>query len=218
MRFSISVCCDLRLLIFWASMACAGAALGTAPISVAATNRLTKRLRIRAPAAGKRRFNTLPLLLPQRQWWGSRPSRRALRPARPLHSDDAETLSRRGPHHDPALHPRVHHGAKPFEACDLGRYVVGFDIDMYAAFVIDTLDLHADLVRWRFEHHVIVARSRMIPIDRAPQRLGPKLRGAINVLDITVDQNAVDARPMRHSIIPTRSSRGAWTYSRRPPG
>ena len=120
-----------------------------------------------------------------------------------LHADDAEPLTRRRSHDDPTLHARIDDRPKFLEPGDLGWDVVGLDIEMNAAFVIDALELDADLTWSVFQHHVIAARARMVRIDRTAERLRPELRGRLHVIDVAVDQDAVDARTM-YWLTPTR--------------
>ena len=58
-----------------------------------------------------------------------------------LHPDDAEALAGRRPHDDPALQRLVDGGAELLEPLHLGGDIVRLDVDVHAAFVIDTLEL-----------------------------------------------------------------------------
>jgi hypothetical protein len=124
-----------------------------------------------------------------------------------LHAYDAKALPARGAHHNPTLNPSVDRSAEPFQACNLGRDIIGLDVEMNSTFVVNALNLNADLVRPVLEHHVIAASAGMIRVDWAAERFGPETRGGADVVDVAVDQNAVDARAMRHgnhshSIVP----------------
>lgn len=95
--------------------------------------------------------------------------------------------------------------SKLLEPGDFGGNVIRLDVEMNPALVVDTLDLDADLIRPVFKHDVVAARTRMIGIDRASQSLRPELRCLLDVVDVAVDQYAVDARAV--PVIPTRSFR-----------
>ena len=75
------------------------------------------------------------------------PAVRVVCEALALHPDDTESLACGRPHHDPPLEPLVDRRAKPFEACDFGRNIVGLDVDVHPALMVDALDLDADLVQ-----------------------------------------------------------------------
>src|SRR5260221_1166293 len=133
----------------------------------------------------------------------------------PLYANDAKALSARCAHDDPPFQPLVDGRAKLFEPGDLSRDVIRLDIEVNSAFMIHPLNLNADLVRRRFQHHVISAGAGVVGIDRPAERLGPEPRRRFDVLDIAVDQDAVDARTVRHGLTPTRSCPAASTYNRR---
>jgi len=96
--------------------------------------------------------------------------------------------------------------APSFSSRDLGRNVVGLDIEVHPAIVIDTLDLHAQLTGRGLEHDVVAARSGMVGVDRPAERPRPEFRRRADVVDVAVDQDAVDARAVHslysHSIVP----------------
>src|SRR4051794_30580081 len=82
-----------------------------------------------------------------------------------LDPHNAETLPARRAHDDPTFEPLVDRRTKLLETFHLGSNVVGFDIDVHAAFVADALDLDTDLAGPILEHHVVAARPRMTWID-----------------------------------------------------
>src|SRR6185295_9399745 len=80
-----------------------------------------------------------------------------LREARALHADDAEALAGGRAHDDPTLHALVDCRAQLLEARDFGGDVVGFDVDVHAAFMADALDLNAEFAWPILEHPVVAA-------------------------------------------------------------
>src|SRR3569832_1509024 len=132
------------------------------------------------------------------------PCRRAFRNPGALCPHDADPLTAWRTHHDPTLHARVDRGSQLFEAGDFSGNIVGLDVDVYAAFMVHALDLHADLVFGRLEHHVIATRAGMIGIDGTPQRLCPEACGRLDIFGVAVDQYSVDARAV-HVFLPLLS-------------
>jgi hypothetical protein len=63
---------------------------------------------------------------------------------------------------------------RPSRRAHLRGDVVGLDIDVHAALVLDALDLHDRLVRRRFQHAVVAPRARVVGVDSATQRLAQK--------------------------------------------
>src|SRR5207237_3257364 len=116
-----------------------------------------------------------------------------------LDSDNAEALPARRAHYHPALHPLVDCRAESFEARHLFFDVVGFDVDVDSALVIDTLNLDADLVRAILEHDIIAARARVIRIYGTTERLCPAARRRTAVVDLAGDQAAVATPARRRS-------------------
>jgi hypothetical protein len=64
-----------------------------------------------------------------------------LREARALYPHNAEALAGRRLHDDPALGAIHHRRAQPLEASHLGGNVVGLDVYVHPALVLDALDL-----------------------------------------------------------------------------
>src|ERR1700733_12370513 len=75
---------------------------------------------------------------------------RVFRPIFSLYANYAETLPRRRTHDYPSLLAFVHLGTQFLEPCNFGRNVVGLDINVHAAFVVNALNLYAGLVGRRF--------------------------------------------------------------------
>ena len=65
---------------------------------------------------------------------------RILRETRTLHAHDAEALSGWGLHHHPALQAVHDVRAQPLKARHFGTDIVGLDIQVHAALVIDALN------------------------------------------------------------------------------
>jgi hypothetical protein len=132
------------------------------------------------------------------------PHRCVLRKPVALHAHDTEPLAGRRAHDDPSLHALVDRRAEFLEAGDFGRDVVGLDIEVDAAFMLDTLDLDIDLVRLAREHDVVAAGAWMIRIHRTAQRLGPETRGRVDVIGLAVDLQAIEARTVHLRFSPSR--------------
>jgi hypothetical protein len=77
----------------------------------------------------------------------SRPGRCVLWETLAPYADNAESLAGRCAHNDPILKALLDCRTKLFEPCDFSGDVVGLDVDVNATFVVDTLDLDADLIR-----------------------------------------------------------------------
>src|SRR5438270_2487784 len=117
-----------------------------------------------------------------------------------LDAHDAEALSARCAHDDPALQALVDRSPEFLEPRDFSGNVVGFDVEMNATLVVDALDLYADLARRRFEHHIVAAGARVIRINGPAQRFGPEARRRFDILDIAVNQDSVHSGTVhRHS-------------------
>jgi hypothetical protein len=113
-----------------------------------------------------------------------------------------------GAHDDPSFHALVNFRAEFLEAGDLGRNVVGLDIDVHATLALHALDLNAEFVRRGLEHAVIAAAAGMIWIDGAAQRLGPEPGRRIDIIGLAVNQQAIEARAMHPTI-----SWSAWPFT-----
>src|SRR5262245_26027178 len=100
-----------------------------------------------------------------------------LREARALYPHNAEALAGRRLHDDPALGAIHHRRAQPFEAAHLGRNVVGLDVYVHAALVLDALDLDDRLVCRCCKHAVIVTAHRMVKVHRTAEHGGPEVSG-----------------------------------------
>src|SRR6476661_1519502 len=105
----------------------------------------------------------------------------------PLHAHDTETLAGRRAHHHPSLEPFVDGRAELLEPRNLRGDIVGLDVEMDSALMLDALDLDADLAGRSFEHHIIATGSGMVWVDRTSQRLRPEARRCADVVDVAVD-------------------------------
>lgn len=85
-----------------------------------------------------------------------------LQEARALHADNPEALAGGSVHNHPALQAVHHHRTLLFQAQHLGRDVIGLDVNMDTALVLDALDLHDGLVLRRLQHAVVAAGARML--------------------------------------------------------
>src|SRR6185503_5098445 len=103
---------------------------------------------------------------------------------------DAEALAGRRLHDDPGLDLPEALRAELLEPADLGFDVVGLDIEVHAAVVVDRLhfDVHA-LVR-DLQLDVAVAFLARQGLGRHAERLGPEARRAVQVVGAAVDDEA----------------------------
>src|ERR1700734_3885187 len=84
-----------------------------------------------------------------------------------LYANDAEALAGWGLHHDPALKAFDYRGAQPRQARDFGSNIVALDINVNAALVVHSLDLHNRLVGRDLQHTVITATIWMLQVHGA---------------------------------------------------
>jgi hypothetical protein len=110
-----------------------------------------------------------------------------------LDLDNAKPLSGGGLHHHPAFQAIHHLRSQSRQAGYLSWNIVGFDIDMDPALMLDTLNLDNGLIRGRFQHTVVSACPRVIGVYGATQRIGPKPGGRINIRCVAVNQNSAEA-------------------------
>jgi hypothetical protein len=122
-----------------------------------------------------------------------RPAVRILGVSGALDADDAESLPGRSAHHDPALEAADDLGAQLLEAGYLGRDVVGFDVEVDPALVLDPLDLHDGFVRRRLQHAVVAARAGVGGVHGATQGPGPEPGSPIDVGRVAVDQQGTES-------------------------
>src|SRR5581483_1189251 len=126
--------------------------------------------------------------------FASRPDRGVLREARALHSDDAEALTGRRFHHDPALQAAHHLRAQGREPRHFRGDVVSLDIDMDATVVLDPLDFDDRLIQRRRQHAVVTATAGMREVRRATQRLAPEAGGAVNIGSLAIYEQSAQSR------------------------
>ena len=125
------------------------------------------------------------------------PARGILWEARALNADNAEALSRWRLHHDPALQASNHFRTQRLQSRHLGRNIVGFNIDVDAAFVFNALNLHDRLVGRSLQHAIVAASAGMLLVYRTPQCLRPEFRSLTNIRCPTVNENRAEAGVMR---------------------
>lgn len=141
--------------------------------------------------------------------------------ARALDLDDAEALAGRRLHHHPAIEPARDLGAQLLEARDLGGDVVGLDVDVDAALMLDALNLHDRLVGRRLEHAVGAAAHRMRAVDGTAQGFRPKARRRVHIGDLAIDQHGAKARVVHvgfldlHRTVDNPGARGLHPIRRR---
>src|SRR5262249_31261582 len=116
-----------------------------------------------------------------------------LREARALYPHNAEALAGRRLHDDPALGAIHHRRAQPCETSHLGGNVIGLDVYVRAALVLDALDLDDRLVCRCCKHAVIVAAHRMVKVYGTAERGGPEAGGLVHVGDLAVNQRGAQA-------------------------
>ena len=74
--------------------------------------------------------------------------------------------------------------------------------------MIDKLDLHNGFIGRRLQHPVVVPAARMVVIDRATQRTGPKSGRFIDVRGVAIDQHGAQARMVHVGPSTVRSIHG----------
>src|SRR5262249_61785883 len=130
--------------------------------------------------------------------------------ARALYPHDAEALPGRCLHYDPALQAIHHRRAKLFDAPHFGRNIVGLNVDVRAALMLDPLDFDEHLVRTSFQHAVIVAAHWMTKIYRTAEGGSPEAGGLVQVCGLAVDEHGAQAGMGRQLSI--------FSFPLRPPG
>ena len=119
---------------------------------------------------------------------------RILREPRTLHAHDAEALSGWGLHHHPALQAVHDVRAQLLKARNFGRDIVGLDIQVHAALVIDALNLHNGFVRRGLQHPIIAATAPMVEVHGTAERLCPEAGRLVHVRSLTIDQEGAETR------------------------
>src|SRR5262249_37896310 len=118
--------------------------------------------------------------------------------ARALYPHDAEALPGRCLHYDPALQAIHHRRAKLFDAPHFGRNIVGLNVDVRAALMLDPLDFDEHLVRTSFQQAVIVAAHWMTKIYRTAEGGSPEAGGLVQVCGLAVDEHGAQAGMVLH--------------------
>jgi hypothetical protein len=121
------------------------------------------------------------------------PSIRVLRESGALDSYDAEALRGGRLHHYPTLQANHDLRAQHLKARNLGGNVVALNIDVYATFMIHTLDLHNGFVRRSLQHVVISASTRVIGVYRATQGPAPEASSLLYGGPLAVYQDGAEA-------------------------
>ena len=125
---------------------------------------------------------------------GSGPAIGVRRKSGPLDAHHAEALAGRGLHDHPALQAARDFGAELLETRHFRGNVIGLDVQVDPARMIDKLDLHNGFIGRRLQHPVVAAAARMVEVHRAAQRTGPESGRCIRVRRVAVDQHGAQAR------------------------
>jgi hypothetical protein len=104
-----------------------------------------------------------------------------LRETGTLYPHYAETLARRGLHHDPTLQTVHHPGAQFLQAVHLSFNVIGFNVYVNATLVVHALYLHERLIRRGLQHAVIAPCARVLRVYRSTERFGPEVSRFVHV-------------------------------------
>src|SRR4249919_104652 len=123
----------------------------------------------------------------------SRPAVCVLRKPGALYAHHAESLPRWRLHHHPPFQATHHAGPQAFQPGHLSGNVIGFDVDVHAALMLDALYLHDRLVGRRFQHAVVAARARVTGVDRTAQCPGPEARGLVDIGGVAIDQQGAQS-------------------------
>jgi hypothetical protein len=115
------------------------------------------------------------------------PAGGVFREALALNPHDAKAVTGWCLHYDPAVKAINDCGAPLFEALYLGRDIIGLDIYVHAALVIDALDFDHRLVRG-LQHAVIAPAYRMARVHRTAERSSPEVGGLVQIGGLAVDQ------------------------------
>jgi hypothetical protein len=135
------------------------------------------------------------------------PACRVLGESWPLNADNAEPLPSGGLHHDPALQAINHSRPQCFQACYLGGNVVGFDVNVNAALMLNALNLDDRLVGRRYQHAVIATSPRMDGIHFAAQCISPELSRLIDIRYAAINQKSTKTRMVHGSLF---GFQGEW--------
>jgi hypothetical protein len=123
-----------------------------------------------------------------------------------LNPNDAKALPGRSLHHHPALQAIDNFCSQRFQADNLGRDIVGFNVDMDATLMLDALDLDDGFILRRLQHAVVSARSRVSEIDCTTQRIGPEPGGLIDIRCVAVNQKCAEAGVVHENLFWVRNS------------
>jgi hypothetical protein len=105
-----------------------------------------------------------------------------------LDPNNAKPLPCGGLHYYPTLQTVDHRSTQLFQAGHFSRNVIGLNIQVNPALVINPLNFNNGLVLRRFQHTVVAATARVIQVDRATQRLSPEAGSLVNIGGIAIDE------------------------------
>src|SRR5262249_35259514 len=104
-----------------------------------------------------------------------------LRETGALYAYNAEPLSSRGLHHDPALQVGLDSSSQRLQTCDLGGNIVSFNVNMHPTLMFNALNLHDRFVWRRGKHSIVATGAWMIEIYRTAKHICPELGSLIYV-------------------------------------
>ena len=119
-----------------------------------------------------------------------------LREAGTLHAHDAEALAGWRFHDNPSFQSVDYLRTQFRQARHFGRNIIGFNVDVYAAFMVHALDFHDGLIGRRLQHPISIAAARMLEVHRTTQRIAPEFRSFIDIRRTAIDQHGAQARMM----------------------
>jgi hypothetical protein len=118
---------------------------------------------------------------------------RILRETGPLDPHDAKALPGRRLHHHPPLEAILHCRPQLYQSRNFGLDIVGLDVYVSSALVVDTLDLHDGFIGRSFQHNVIAAGTGMVAIDRATQRVSPEAGGLFQISGPAINEHGAES-------------------------
>ena len=138
---------------------------------------------------------------------------RILGEPRTLHAHDAEALSGWGLHHHPSVEAVHDVRAQLLKTRNFGRDIVGLDIQVHAALVIDALNLHNGFVRRGLQHSIIASTAPMVEVHGTAESFCPEAGRLVHVRSLTIDQEGAETRTvhvMPHGSVWTKLDASSW--------
>jgi hypothetical protein len=100
--------------------------------------------------------------------------------------------------------------SKRFQARYLSGNIVGFNVNVNPALVVDALNLDNRLIGRCCQHAVIAASPWMAGIYRAAQRIGPEPGGVINIRHATINQKSAKTGIVHGSLFECPGADSKW--------